>query len=257
MASRGAQLRDVAARSPEEWAVRRDLAAIYRLVAHFGWDDLIYTHISARVPGSEEHLLINPFGLMFDEITASSLIKVNSDGMPVEESPWEVKRAGITIHTAVHHGRPDAGCVVHLHTIDGVAVSAMADGLMPINQAAIALSASLAYHDYEGPAFRDDERDRLIASIGTANHVLLRNHGTLAVGPSVAQAFMSIYTLERACSTQVRSLAGGRALYPVSAEALAETRHIAGKFASSDQAGKRVWPAMLRMLDRQGSNHAD
>jgi len=243
--------------SDAEWQLRTDLAACYQLAAHFGWDDLIYTHISARVPGSDHHFLINPYGMMFEEITASSLIKIEFDGRKVDDTPWPVNEAGFIIHSAVHMGRESAGCVMHLHTMDGVAVSAMDEGLMPINQMAIVASGNAAYHEYEGPAFRPDERERLLASLGEKPTMILRNHGTLAVGPSIPEAFLAMYMLERACTTQVRSLAGGGKLHPVEPEASEFTRQVAISHADPAHAKNMVWPAMLRLLDRKGSTYKE
>jgi ribulose-5-phosphate 4-epimerase/fuculose-1-phosphate aldolase len=185
--------------SDEEWQLRCDLAACYRLVALSGWDDLVFTHISARVPGPEHHFLINPYGMTFDEITASSLVKIGLDGKPLTSSRYPVNPAGFTIHSAVHEVREDAGCVMHLHTLDGTAVATSKEGLMPLNQTAQLIIGDLAYHDYEGVALDHDERPRLQQDLGTKNLVLLRNHGTLTIGRTVADAFMRMYYLERAC----------------------------------------------------------
>src|ERR1700738_4602296 len=185
--------------SAEEWQARVDLAAAYRLVAHYGWDALIFTHISARVPGPDHHFLINPYGLLFGEMTASNLLKVDLDGNLVEPTPYFFNPAGFTIHSAVHAAREDAKCVLHLHTVAGVAVSCQEHGLLPINQTAMLLNGQIAYHEYEGVALELDERPRLVADLGTKNAMILRNHGTLAVGPTVAEAFLLMYFLERAC----------------------------------------------------------
>jgi Ribulose-5-phosphate 4-epimerase and related epimerases and aldolases len=179
--------------SAEEWALRVDLAACYRLVAMHGWDDLIFTHISARVPGPEHHFLINPYGMQFEEITASSLVKIDLDGAVVHNSgPFAFNQAGFTIHSAIHSAREDALCVLHLHTPDGVAVSTQAEGLLPISQHALLLQPHIAYHDYEGVAFNLDERDRLISDIGDKKLMILRNHGTLSTGRTIGEAFMGI-----------------------------------------------------------------
>src|SRR2546421_11248215 len=188
----------------EEWAVRTDLAAAYRAVALYGWDDLVDTHISARVPGPDHHFLINPYGLMFDEITASSLVKVDLDGNQLTKSEYSINPAGFTIHSAIHEVREDAGCVLHLHTLDGTAVSSSLEGLLPLNQTAQFVTHDLAYHDYEGVALDHDERPRLQKDLGSKNHMLLRNHGTLTVGPSVPSPFERMYHLERACTMHVR-----------------------------------------------------
>src|SRR5215471_6525179 len=178
-----------------EWQTRVDLAAAYRLVAHYGWDDLIFTHISARVPGGEHHFLLNPYGMMFDEVTASSLVKVDLEGKVVMETPYFINPAGFTIHSAVHAAREDALCVMHLHTIAGIAVSAQRDGLLPLSQQSMFPLASLAYHDYEGLALNDDEKQRLVHDLGSGNYLILRNHGLLTVGRTVAEAFLGMYTL--------------------------------------------------------------
>ncbi len=201
-----ARLKEVPSDMTEaEWNQRVNLAACYRLVALYGWDDLVDTHISARVPGPEHHFLINPYGLMFDEITASSLVKVDLDGNQLTKSDYSINPAGFTIHSAIHEVREDAGCVLHLHTPDGTAVSSCMEGLLPLNQTAQLVTHDLAYHDYEGIALDHDERPRLQSDLGDKNHMLLRNHGTLTVGRSVASAFERMYHLERACTMQVRT----------------------------------------------------
>ncbi len=241
--------------SAEEWDVRVDLAAAYRLVAHYGWDDLIFTHISARVPGPEHHFLINPYGMMFEEITASSLVKVDLDGKIVEPTPYFVNPAGFTIHSAVHAAREDAHCVMHLHTIAGVAVSAQKEGLLPLNQTAMILEGSIAFHDYEGVALDLDERPRLVADLGDKDVMLLRNHGTLTVGKTVRAAFLNMYFFERACATQVASLAGNREInWPTDdVRALVRRQANYGRGALDDLA----WKPLLRMLDRKEATFRD
>ncbi|MDH5209387.1 MAG: class II aldolase/adducin family protein, partial [Burkholderiaceae bacterium] len=165
------------------------LAACYRLVALYGWDDLIFTHISARVPGPDHHFLINPYGFLFSEITASSLVKVDLDGRKVDDSPHDVNPAGFTIHSAIHAAREDAHCVLHVHSVNGVAVSAQRDGLLPLSQHSIFPLSSLAYHDYEGVALNEDEKPRLVRDLGDKRSLILRNHGLLTVGRTVAEAF--------------------------------------------------------------------
>src|SRR6266571_1461992 len=182
--------------SVEEWQARVDLAAAYRLVADYGWDDLVFTHISARVPGPEHHFLINPYGMMFDEITASSLVKIDLDGKKVMDSAYEINPAGFTIHSAVHAAREDALCVMHLHTRHGVAVSAQKQGLLPISQQSLLALASIAYHDYEGLALNEDEKPRLVDDLGDKRNLMLRNHGLLTIGNNAADAFLSMYLLE-------------------------------------------------------------
>lgn len=229
--------------------VREDLAACYRLAAHYGWDDLVATHISARVPG-EDTFLINPFGMLFEEITPASLVKVDMDGEIVGESDWGVNKAGFVVHSAVHGARHDAACVIHLHTVDGVAVSMAEDGLLFWNQNAMMFANEVAMHDFEGVADRLDERERLVADLGTENNLmLLRNHGTLALGPSVAEAFTAMFYFEKACQTQVRALSMGMPLRKVSDEVVQSVAAYrqGGRFPVSEPL---VWPAMKRMLDR-------
>ncbi|HTT97358.1 MAG TPA: class II aldolase/adducin family protein [Rhizomicrobium sp.] len=236
--------------SPEEWQLRVDLAATYRLVAMYGWDDMIFTHISARVPGPEHHFLINPYGLLFEEITASSLVKIDMDGNKVVDSPYPVNPAGFTIHSALHMNRDDAHCVIHLHTDDGVAVSAQEEGLLPLDQHAMMITGDVAYHDYEGIALDLDERERLVADLGANKHVMmLRNHGTLALGKSCPDAFMRMYYLERACTMQVKALAGGVKWNKVN-QGVEEKTATQGAMAFEGLVGALAWPALLRKLDR-------
>jgi len=237
--------------SEAEWSARVDLAALYRLFARYGWTDLIYTHIAARVPGEPDAYLINPYGLMFDEITASSLVKVDLDGNLLTKGPYNINPAGFTIHSAIHEVREDAGCVLHLHTPDGTAVASSMEGLLPMNQTAQLVTHDLAYHDYEGIALDHDERPRLQKDLGNKNHMLLRNHGTLTVGRSVASAFERMYHLERACTMQVRTRMLGPTAYPVE-QAVVDKN--AALFENPDRMELRstnlVWPPLLRKLDR-------
>jgi ribulose-5-phosphate 4-epimerase/fuculose-1-phosphate aldolase len=240
--------------SAEEWAIRVDLAAMYRLVAHYGWDDMVFTHISARVPGPEHHFLINPYGLLFDEITASSLVKIDTEGNKVMESPYPVNAAGFTIHSALHMSREDANSVIHLHTDDGVAVASQEHGLLPLSQHGMMVLDDLAYHDYEGIALDLDERERLIKDMGAKNFMILRNHGTLTVGKSCADAFLRMYYLERACTMQVRALAGGST--PNRANQGVEKKTAEqGKVAFDGFVGAISWPALLRMLDKRDPSY--
>src|SRR5262249_48988977 len=223
--------------------------ACYRLVAVYGWDDLIFTHISARLPGPEHQFLINPYGMTFDEITASSLVKIDLSGRKVMESPYEINPAGFTIHSAIHAVREDARCVLHVHTLNGVAVSAQRGGVLPISQQSIVVLASLAYHHYEGIALHEDEKPRLVRDLGDKNFLMLRNHGLLTVAETVADAFLFMYVFESACTIQVRAQAGGGELVPV------DPRIIAGARASVEQVtrgagGGIAWPGLLRKLDR-------
>lgn len=235
--------------SAEEWQARVDLAAAYRLVAHYGWDDLIFTHLSARVPGPEHHFLINPYGMMFDEITASSLVKINLQGEIVLPSPYFINPAGFTIHSAVHAAREDALCVIHLHTAYGIAVSAQEKGLLPISQQSLFALASLAYHGYEGLALNEDEKSRLVADLGDKNNMILRNHGLLTVGKTAAEAFLSMYILESACRIQILAQSGGATLLPVS-EAILENVASQLSAVTVGQGAQLAWPGLLRKLDR-------
>lgn len=232
----------------EEWQLRVDLAAAYRLVAMHGWSDLVFTHISARVPGPEHHFLINPYGLMFDEITASSLVKVDQQCNKVIDSPFPVNPAGFVIHSAVHEARPDAQCVMHTHTRAGVAVSAQRCGVLPISQQSTFLLASLAYHDYEGVAFRPEEKPRLQADMGRANFLVLRNHGLLVAGKTIADAFLSMYTFESVCQIQLAAQAGGE-LVQIPQQIVQGVRE-AMRVQTGGQGGNFVWPALIRKLDR-------
>ena len=241
--------------SPEEWQLRVDLAACYRLVAAYGWSDLIFTHISARLPGDEHHFLINPYGLLFEEITASSLIKIDQQGEKLSESPHPVNRAGFVIHSAVHAVREDAGCVLHTHTRAGVAVSAQACGVLPISQQSTFVLASLGYHTYEGVALHDAEKPRLQADLGQANHLMLRNHGLLVVGSSIAEAFLLMYNFESTCQIQLAAQAGG-ALTEVDPRIIDGVGH-AMRTQTNGLGGAFAWPAMLRKLDRMGSDYRD
>jgi ribulose-5-phosphate 4-epimerase/fuculose-1-phosphate aldolase len=241
--------------SPEEWVVRGDLAACYRLVQLFGWDDVIFTHITAQVPGGEHHFLINPYGMLFEEITASSLVKVNLDGKKVLDSPYDVNPAGFVIHSAIHAARSDAKCVVHTHSLNGVAVSAQQEGLRPLSQQSILPLASLAYHAYEGPALRDDEKPRLVKDLGDKSFLMLRNHGLLTIGETVADAFIFMYVFEAACTIQVRAQ-GSPNLIEV------DPRIVAGAMALVRQvtrgAGASLaWPGLLRRLDRQNPGYRE
>lgn len=242
--------------SPEEWAVRVDLAACYRLVAHYGWEDLVFTHISARVPGADEQFLINPYGVFFDEITASSLVKVDLQGRTVGTSAFPVNPAGIVIHSAILAARGDVQCVLHTHTLNGVAVSAQRAGLLPISQQAVFALPSLGYHDFEGPALHDDEKPRLVADLGDRISLILRNHGLLTVGETIADAFLATYNLETSCAIQVRAQSGGGELIPVSKEIIAAaSAEIARAARPRGGRGALVWPGLLRRLDRSDSSY--
>ena len=235
--------------SAEEWQLRVDLAACYRLVALYGWSDLVFTHISARIPGPEHHFLINPYGLMFDEITASSLVKVDMQCNKLIESPYPVNPAGFVIHSSVHAAREDVQCVLHTHTRAGVAVSAQKNGVLPISQQSTFVLASLAYHGYEGVAFRDEEKPRLQADLGQANFLMLRNHGLLTCGKTIADAFLAMYTFEAACKIQIDAQAGGGELTQVHPQILTGVAQ-AMKVQTGGLGGAFVWPSLIRKLDR-------
>ncbi len=242
--------------SAEEWQARVDLAAAYRLVAHYGWDDLIFTHLSARVPGSDHHFLINPYGMMFEEITASSLVKVNLEGEKVMASPYFVNPAGFTIHSAVHAAREDALCVIHLHTNYGIAVSAQACGLLPISQQSLFALASVAYHNYEGLALNEDEKARLVDDLGNSNFMILRNHGLLTLGKTPAEAFLSMYILESACRIQILAQSGGAALLPVP-QPIVEGVAAQLDAVTVGQGAQLAWPGLLRKLDRIDTSYRE
>ena len=232
-----------------EWRLRLDLAALYRLAALHGWDDMISTHISARLPGPEPRFLINPYGLFFDEITASSLVTVDLEGEVVGDTAQIINPAGFTIHSAIHAARPDAHFVMHLHSNAGVAVACQAQGLLPLSQHALIIAPQLAYHDYEGIALNHDERERIVADLGDRSAMLLRNHGTLAVGRSAAECWMTMYYLERACLQQVMALSAGRdgvVRAPQAAQDLVAAQTRTGR----DRIAGLAWSASLRQLDR-------
>ncbi|HEY2975095.1 MAG TPA: class II aldolase/adducin family protein [Pyrinomonadaceae bacterium] len=240
----------------QEWNARVNLAAAYRLVAHYGWDDLIFTHLSARVPGPEHHFLINPYGMMFEEITASSLVKINLQGEIVTPSPYFINPAGFTIHSAVHAAREDALCVIHLHTDFGIAVSAQTNGLLPVSQQALFSLTSLAYHEYEGLALNEDEKSRLVSDLGDKTNMILRNHGLLTVGKTAAEAFLSMYILERACRIQILAQSGGGTLLPVSESILENVAAQLGA-VTVGQGAQLTWPGLLRKLDRIDPSYRD
>ncbi|MFC7536407.1 class II aldolase/adducin family protein [Sphingomonas sp. GCM10030256] len=235
--------------SQEEWSLRVDLAAAYRLVAHYGWDDLIFTHLSARIPGPDHHFLLNPYNLMFEEVTASSLIKVDLHGNPVEPTPFITNPAGFTIHSAIHMAREDAHAVIHLHTPHGQAVAAHEDGLLPLTQTAMLVGGDLAFHDYEGVATDLNERERIVADLGTRSAMLLRNHGTLTVGETVGEAFIRMYFLERACEAQIYALSAGDRINnpPQGTPEVAAQQGAAGLKVA---AKLLAWPALLRKAHR-------
>ena len=237
--------------SKEEWETRQDLAAFYRTIPYFGWDDLIFTHISAKVPGTEDEFLINPYGFLFDEITASNLVKVNLKGKILSDTNNFINPAGFTIHSAIHESREDAHCIVHLHSNDGVAVASLKDGLLPLSQTGMLVRSQIAYHDYEGVALFEEEKERLVKDLGEARLMILRNHGTLALGKNVAEAFTNIYFLEKACSYQVRALSGNLELNYPSKESIETTRQ---QGEGREMAAALLWPAVKRKMERLDSS---
>jgi ribulose-5-phosphate 4-epimerase/fuculose-1-phosphate aldolase len=241
----------------EEWQTRVDLAAAYRLVALFKWDDLVFTHISARVPGRDNEFLINPYGFMFEEITASSLVRIDTAGNKLDDSPFMVNPAGFTIHSAVHAARHDMQCVLHTHTLNGIAVSAQKAGVLPLSQQSIFVLSSLGYHDYEGVALRDDEKPRLVADLGSKTFLMLRNHGLLTVGATIADAFLNMYLFETVCNIQVRALAGNRELTSIDPRIIAGAAEQARGATRGIGGGALTWPGLLRRLDRQSPGYAD
>ncbi|MGB3623794.1 class II aldolase/adducin family protein [Ketobacter sp. MCCC 1A13808] len=237
-----------------EWEQRVNLAACYRLVSQYGWDDLIFTHISARVPGPEHHFLINPYGMLFEEITASSLVKVDLEGKKVEQNEYDINPAGFTIHSAIHAGREDAQCVLHVHSVNGVAVSAQQKGVLPLSQQSIFVLSSLGYHDYEGVALRDEEKPRLVADLADNNFLMLRNHGLLTVADSIPDAFLFMYLFEATCMIQVRAQAGGGPLIPID-ERIIATAQAQAAAVTKQAGGNLAWPALLRKLDRNNPGY--
>ena len=239
----------------DERETRVQLAACYRLVAHFGMTDLVYTHISARVPGTADEFLINPYGMLFDEITASSLVRIDHEGNLLDDSPWPVNQAGFVIHSAIHAARPDVACVLHTHTRAGVAVSCLDEGLVPMNQHSLLFHGRLAYHDYEGIALDEEEKERLVTDLGEHRAMILRNHGLLTAGRTIPEAFELMYNLEMSCKIQLDVMATGRTLrVPPD-----EVRERAARQWVRDgkPQGLRSWPALLRMLDRKNPGYRD
>lgn len=242
--------------SAEEWQIRVDLAALYRLVARFGWDDLVFTHLTARVPGDEDHFLINPYGLLYEEMCASNMVKIDLQGNKVTDTPFDINPAGFVVHSAVHEVRHDAQCVAHWHSRAGVAVAAQKDGLLPISQQASLALASITYHDYEGIAVDEEEKQSLQRDLGDKRHLILRNHGLLVVGDTIADAFLLMYNLESACQIQIAAMAGGGELVHVDQAIIDDTgRTIAA--ATQGMFGGIAWPALLRRLDREDASFRD
>jgi len=242
--------------SAEEWQLRVDLAAAYRLIALYGWDDLIFTHVSARLPGDDHHFLINPYGMMFEEITASSLVRIDQDGNKINPDDFDINPAGFTIHSAIHAVREDAACVMHTHTTAGVAVSAQKDGLLPLSQQSLFPLSNLAYHDYEGVALREDEKARLQKDLGNNTFMILRNHGLLTTGSSIADAFLGMYILQRACEVQIQALSGNREMTPIP-NGIVDTIRQQAEQVTRGMGGKLAWPGLLRKLDRIDTGFRD
>ncbi|MFQ3250147.1 MAG: ribulose-5-phosphate 4-epimerase/fuculose-1-phosphate aldolase [Glaciecola sp.] len=242
--------------SKEEWQTRVDLAAAYRIVAHYGWDDLVFTHISARVPGPDHHFLINPYGMMFDEVTASSLVKVDINGKKVMQSDYEVNPAGFIIHSAVHESREDAQCVMHLHTVDGIAVSTLKNGLQAYSQQSLFPLSALSYHEYEGVALNPEEKARLVADLGDTSFMILRNHGLLTCGESIADTFLYMFLLQRACEIQIKAQATGQDMIKIPDQILAGIQAQA-KQVTRSAGGALAWPGILRKLDRVNPGYAE
>jgi len=238
--------------SQQEWDTRVDLAACYRLIAAHGWDDLIFTHVSSRVPGPDEHFLINAYGLMFEEMTASSLVKVDLQGNKVDDSHHPVNPAGFVIHSAIHEARPDVACIIHTHTTSGVAVSTQPEGLRPLSQTALFPYCSVGYHDYEGVALLDDEKPRLVADLGENSNLILRNHGLLTAAGSIPDAFLQIFVLEKACEIQIKAQTGSNLIevdQRIQKGMLAQAKEV-----TKGLGGNLAWPALLRKLDRMDSS---
>ncbi len=243
---------DTAPMSAEERQLRVDLAACYRLVAHYDMDDLFATHISVRVPGEHEHFLLNPYGVLFEQITASDLVKVDLDGNIVQDTPYSINPAGFVIHSAVHAARPDARCVLHTHTVAGMAVASLEEGLLPLTQKSMRFYNRIGYHDYEGVADDLDECKRLVASLGKHNALILRNHGLLTCGPTVGRAFFLMKNLEKSCITQLAAMASGGKLVKLSPNLM---EHAAGQFEQGVDGRANGWPALLTMLDRMDPSY--
>jgi ribulose-5-phosphate 4-epimerase/fuculose-1-phosphate aldolase len=240
--------------SPAEWALRVQLAAAYRIADHLGWSELIYTHISVRVPGPEHHFLINPYGLNFDEVTASSLVKVNADGDPVGSGSYQANKAGFIIHSAIHMARPDAQCVWHMHTLAGMAVSAQDEGLLPVHMYSHNFWQRVSYHDFEGPSMRLDERGRLVKSIGTNEALILRNHGLLTTGRTIPEAFIRFWRLNRSCEIQ---LAAQSAKLRLPSPEVCEASFAMGEEFLTDQAalGQLEFDSLLRKVEAKDASY--
>jgi len=241
--------------SAEEWKLRVELAAAYRIACGFGWEDQIFTHFSVRIPGPERHYLLNPFGYLFDEVTASNLVKVDGDGtLILDQTGAGINPAGWVIHGAVHEARDDGHCVIHTHTVAGVAVSCQKEGLMPINQQSLGIVHDLAYHDFEGIALDAEEKVLLVKDLGNKNNLILRNHGLLTVGDTVGSAFIRMYALARTCEIQVQTLAGNKPIYPVRDDVVARVAHQTRPDRMS-RSVQLAFDAMVRRQDRADQSY--
>ena len=241
--------------SAEEWQLRCDLAACYRLVAAYGWSDLVFTHISARIPGPEHHFLINPYGLRFDEVTASNLVRIDVDGNPVGTQPHKANKAGFIIHSAIHMARPDAQCVWHMHTLAGMAISAQEEGLLPVHMYSHNFFKRVSYHDFEGPSMRLDERSRLVKSLGPTNQaIILRNHGLLTTGRTIPEAFIRFWRLNRSCEIQ---LAAQAAKLRLPSPEVCEASFAMGEEFLTDQAdlGQLEFDSILRKIESKDASY--
>ncbi|HWG07246.1 MAG TPA: class II aldolase/adducin family protein [Beijerinckiaceae bacterium] len=246
-----------AAMSAAEWQTRVDLAACYRLVAHYGMDDLTATHISARVPGKEEHFLINPFGWMFSQITASSLVEVDLDGTIVQDTPHVINPAGFVIHSAIHAARPDARCVLHTHTVAGMAIASMKEGILPLNQKSTRFHKRVAYHDFEISARDMSARERLVRDVGDKNYIVLRNHGLLVCGSTISQAFRGMFSMEKVCKTQLAIMSSGGTPIPIKTELLEFMGNQFARDTSPTSNRPDAWPSLKAMLDRINPGYED
>lgn len=236
--------------SEEEWQARVDLACAYRIVDYYGWTHVIANHISLRVPGDEEHFLINPYGLMYDEVTASSLVKIDLDGNKIMDSPFDINQAGYVIHSAIHGARKDITCALHTHTEAGMAVSSQKDGLLPLNMSAIRFYGNLAYHDYQGVTLDVEERDSIVESLGDKYAMILRNHGLLTLGRNLGEAFYLMYNLEKACRSQLAAMAGGAELEIPPEHVLQKSAAQSWRPNTNNTEMHPTWPALVRKMDR-------
>ena len=243
--------------SEEEWQARVDLACAYRLVAHYGWTHLTANHISLRVPGDEEHFLLNPYGLLFDEVTASSLVKIDLDGNKLMESDFGINQAGYVIHSAIHGARKDITCAIHTHTEAGMAVSSQKNGLLPLNMSAIRFYERIAYHDYEGVTVDVEERENIVKHLGNHFAMILRNHGLLTLGRNLGEAFYLMYNLEKACRAQLAAMAGGAELEIPPEHVLQKSAEQSWRPNNNSPEEHPAWPAMMRKMDRVDPSYRD